>query len=292
MTTALQSTPRTTVALGNLVDILIVDDRRENLLALTVFNALHSIRTGHGARRFLTAAVLQLPPFAVYLLNRRHPVFLPLYDTGPWPMLAAWGRRFLLDPGWQEVSLLAYCNSLGLLFILALLCWRGVVRFLGKYYEWAYYVVVGRRPLRRVARPGRHLRGPLARFFPPGSSAARLALLVHRPGCGDGVLSSVVPRRGVLPLALRRARHGAHAGVRDCVFVGAHRHRCGDATRRSATAGSGPQGVTPPAERAARTIRARSGMSPGPSNSAPATWRTRISTSYGRGWAGVAIQMA
>ena len=115
---------------------------RENLLALTVFNALHSIRTGHGARRFLTAAVLQLPPFAVYLLNRRHPVFLPLYDTGPWPMLAAWGRRFLLDPGWQEVSLLAYCNSLGLLLILALLCWRGVVRFLGKYYEWAYYVVV------------------------------------------------------------------------------------------------------------------------------------------------------
>jgi len=57
-------------------------------------------------------------------------------------MLAAWGRRFLLDPGWQEVSLLAYCNSLGLLFILALLCWRGVVRFLGKYYEWTYYVVV------------------------------------------------------------------------------------------------------------------------------------------------------
>ena len=51
-------------------------------------------------------------------------------------------RRFLLDPGWQEVSLLAYCNSLGLLLILALLCWRGVVRFLGKYYEWAYYVVV------------------------------------------------------------------------------------------------------------------------------------------------------
>jgi len=113
---------------------------RENLLALTVFNALYLIRTGNGPGRFLTAAVLQLPPFAVYALNRRHPVFLPLYDTGAWPMLESWGRRFLLDPGWREVSFLAYCNSLGVLLILALLSWRGVARFLGERHECAYYV--------------------------------------------------------------------------------------------------------------------------------------------------------
>ena len=249
---------------------------RENLLALTVFNALYLIRTGNGPRRFLTAAVLQLPPFAVYVLNRRHPVFLPLYDTGPWPMLASWGRRFLLDPGWREVSFLAYCNSLGALLILALLSWRGVARFLGEHYEWAYYVganavlsIVGGADVDRYAV-----------WLAPVAIFALLSLDFSRPGPPPRIwlywfALQAAAMEFFLPWfpdeAFSRSRCAAYATGTQLTYVTVFSWAL-IATVVAMQLGDQPDGTRPsPREGAATTALARSGSFFGPSKSAPAT---------------------
>jgi hypothetical protein len=112
---------------------------RENLLALTLFNVLHLVRTERGPHRFLTALVLQVVPLTMFALGRLYPVFPQRHP----PMAAfAWKQlvQFVNDPAMQGRFLLAYVNSLGILAILPVLSWQRVRAFLAERYEWAYYL--------------------------------------------------------------------------------------------------------------------------------------------------------
>jgi len=116
---------------------------RENLIVLTVFNALYTLRTAKGSRRFLDAALLQIPALAVFALSRRYPVFPPFRYPGSAFDIARRGvEDFVSNPTMQWMFILSYVNALGIFAILPLLFWRRFTLFLRERYEWAYYVVV------------------------------------------------------------------------------------------------------------------------------------------------------
>jgi hypothetical protein len=162
---------------------------RENLLALTAFNALHLVRTGRGAPRFLVAAGLQVIPLAAWLLSTSYPVFHPGSDPGLRGAVEL-VSTLPLNLDRQARAPLAWVNALGVLAILPVLSWRRVATFLGERYEWAWYVAV----TVALAFGGG---SDLDRFFTWLAPAAVFALLVvDLPGDGS------LPRLWIAWLAL------------------------------------------------------------------------------------------
>jgi hypothetical protein len=114
---------------------------RENLLALIVFNLLHSIRSGHLAGRYGRAVVLHGIPLALLALSRIFPLFpLQVPSTGLLTYVRAHAWTFVSSPRAQGVFGLGYLNSLGMVVVLALYRAGHVARFLRVHYEWLYYV--------------------------------------------------------------------------------------------------------------------------------------------------------
>lgn len=116
---------------------------RENLLALVLFNLLHSVRCGDASRRYVRAALVHAIPIALFISSRTCLAVPSEVPSSPFlQYVGSFAWSFLSQPKRQGVVAMGYLNALGLVAVFALYRARHVVRFLTAHYEWLYYVVV------------------------------------------------------------------------------------------------------------------------------------------------------
>jgi hypothetical protein len=112
---------------------------REDVLLMSGFYVLHSVRTGTWRTQRRRILLLQVPPFVVFALVREFPPFVPALNVNVLRTAVNTAQAVLADP---VRGALSFINALGVLVVVPLLLLRRVGRFFWDRYEWLYCLLV------------------------------------------------------------------------------------------------------------------------------------------------------